>query len=121
MAGSTRKTSTPLRSVDSFSEGEAEDVVRKLNAASFDRSSRPPPDDPIDRKLDAKRVNECVKHFNAFSNTLAAGILAAAAIVPFIRDANADLDANAAQWCVIALGFHIFPYVLNFLVMQSEE
>ncbi len=81
----------------------------------------PSPDDTVRRKLDAKRINESLKHFNAFCNTLAAGILAAAAIIPFVKNADAALDANSAQWCLIALGFHILPYVLNFLVMQSEE
>nr|USU32907.1 hypothetical protein NG677_04190 [Methylobacterium sp. OTU13CASTA1] len=122
MTGAIKKSTTPLRSIDSFAEGEAEALARKINSPSFG-SGKPPPssDNPALRKLDAKRINECLKHFNALCNTLAAGILGAAAIVPFVRDADAVLDGNTVQWCVISLGFHIFPYVLNFLVMQSEE
>lgn len=105
MAESSKKTPIRLRSLDSFSEDEAQEVIRKINATSFDGGSRkPPPDDPQSQRLDAKRINECLKHFNAFCNTLAAGILAAAAIVPFVKDPEAPLDANAAQWCLIALG-----------------
>lgn len=76
---------------------------------------------PDTRNSDAKRINECLKHFNALLNTLAAGILGAAVILPLVKGPDAAIDANGAQWCAIAVLLHIFPYVLNFLVMQPED
>lgn len=69
----------------------------------------------------ARRINECVKHFNSFANTLGATIIGAAVIIPFVKDRAASIDADGMQWCAIGLLFHILAYVVVFSVMESEE
>lgn len=70
------------------------------------------------RKLEAKKLNEHIKLFSSFCNTLGAAVLGAAFIVPYIGN-HASPDQVDARWVLAGLAL---PFVgqIALRFMRSE-
>lgn len=75
--------------------------------------------DEAARKLAAKKLNEHIKLFGSFANTVGAAIVGAAFILPYIKD-HSDLPPDAPRWVVIGLVLPLVGHVaLRFLKSES--
>lgn len=69
----------------------------------------PPPDDPGQRKHDAKRFNEKLKLRAGALNALGIALVGSAFVFPVIRDQNpgALLEASTWVWIIVGIGLHL--------------
>ena len=73
------------------------------------------------RKFEAKRVNEHVKSFYAFANTLSAAIIVTAFIAPAITRGSSRVDLDAPGWVFVGILVHAVGQIAIRRYMKAEE
>jgi hypothetical protein len=76
---------------------------------------------PLGRKLAAKRINEHVKSFYSFANTLGAATIGAAYIVPAVTNGTDKVGLDGPSWVAVGVFLHIIGHLALRLFMRSEE
>lgn len=89
----------------------------KISEWWSERQRRINADDAL-RKLTAKRLNEHLKLFSSFCNTVGAAILGAAFILPYIKEHATPQEVDW-RWVGASLGLHLVGHI-SLLLMKSE-
>ncbi|WP_128563716.1 hypothetical protein [Methylobacterium crusticola] len=76
---------------------------------------------PAERRLAAKRWNEGVKVFAAWTNALSAAALAAAWIAPAVKGLDSFIQEYRPVWVFVGLGLHMAGQAVVRFEMRSEE